>query len=296
MADTTTLLAAVETPACAVCGKPPEPDNRLKGNAHIRYCYQWRRRNDTSRPVCTTPECGRPARVGSTDSCDRCYQRAQRGNDPARRPFHQQNKGMACKVEWCEDAASHLGWCKNCYDWSRRNGDSDPTARRYRYNRTVEDLLALITAITPDPVTGCRDTSAAFFTNKGGYAITTIAGEKRLQTVTRIVLAHKLGRPLLPATQACHTCDNPPCAEPSHLWEGTAADNSRDRDTKGRGARGEGNGRSRLTPRRVKAIRVRYVPGNNQHESNVAALAAEFGVKPQAIRDVVHRRTWAHVE
>jgi hypothetical protein len=278
-----------------VCGNPPEPDNRLKGGAHIRYCYNWRRRNDPDRPKCPTTDCGRPILVKSAGLCDRCYQRKQRGNDPAARPFHQRNEGT-CKVEWCTNEASHLGWCHTCYGWSRANGGADPAARRWRYARSAEDLLALVLTVEPDPVTGCRDTSDLFFTNKWGYPVTTIVGVKYPTLVTRLILAHQLGRPIKWAHQACHTCDNPPCAEPTHLWEGTSADNMRDRDAKGRGARGVKNGRSRLDPHKVRAIRERYVPGNNQHESNIAALAAEFGVKPQAIRDVVHRRTWAHVD
>lgn len=281
---------------CTVCSKPAEPGNPFKGTEHAAYCYQRARRNNTANPLCVTPGCGRHSRDGGTGMCDRCYQRTQRGNDPAARTFRQNNKGKVCKVGWCDAPATHLGWCVNCYAWSCRHDGTDPTARRYRYSRSVEDLVALVLTIAPDPVTGCRDTTGTFSANSGGYPTTTIKGSKRSQVVTRLVLAHKLGRPLGRAMQACHTCDNPPCAEPSHLWEGTAADNSRDRDSKGRGARGEGNGRSRLNAEKVREIRARYLIGNNQHESNVAVLAAEFGVKNQAIRDIVHGRTWAHVK
>lgn len=33
----------------------------------------------------------------------------------------------------------------------------------------------------------------------------------------------------------CHTCDNPACCRPDHLFLGTHANNIRDRDQKGRG-------------------------------------------------------------
>lgn len=46
----------------------------------------------------------------------------------------------------------------------------------------------------------------------------------------RAALEFALGRPLAPDRFACHRCDNPPCCNPLHLYEGTAADNVRDRD------------------------------------------------------------------
>lgn len=52
------------------------------------------------------------------------------------------------------------------------------------------------------------------------------------QTIaSRVSLEIKLGRPVQPDMFACHTCDNPPCILPDHLYEGTRSDNERDKYT-----------------------------------------------------------------
>ncbi|TFC92063.1 MULTISPECIES: hypothetical protein [Cryobacterium] len=67
--------------------------------------------------------------------------------------------------------------------------------------------------------------------NAGGYGVLTKAvNGSRL--AHRAALAEKLGRPVV--GMARHTCDNPPCIEPSHLLDGTQAENVADAVARGR--------------------------------------------------------------
>lgn len=52
--------------------------------------------------------------------------------------------------------------------------------------------------------------------------------------VNRVALEFKLGRPIARGRCSLHTCDNPPCINPGHLYEGTNADNVRDKMARGR--------------------------------------------------------------
>jgi hypothetical protein len=100
--------------------------------------------------------------------------------------------------------------------------------------------------------------------------------------------------PIPEGSIVCHRCDIPHCVNPSHLFVGTNADNTRDMIDKGRYGCGvgEGHGMSRLTVADIISIRSRYAAGGiTQGE-----LAAEYATRRDYISQIVTRKRWASVQ
>lgn len=105
-----------------------------------------------------------------------------------------------------------------------------------------------------------------------------------------------LSRGYWPKRLVLHKCDNPPCVNPRHLYEGTAKQNAHDAIRRGRHSppphfRGEANGRAKLTAPRVRRIRELYRRGTH----SLASLARRYDVSKKLVLNIIHRRTWTHV-
>lgn len=89
----------------------------------------------------------------------------------------------------------------------------------------------------------------------------------------------------------CHTCDNPICVNPAHLFLGTNRKNIQDRSRKQRDAKGEQHGMCKLTEKQVVEIREIY----SSQKISLSALGRRFGVSHTHIRFIVKRESWKHV-
>jgi hypothetical protein len=142
-------------------------------------------------------------------------------------------------------------------------------------------------------------------TVRGGYGNFAVS-RGQMRTAHRV--SYELANGPVTANQyVLHRCDNPPCANPAHLWVGNAKDNAQDAVGKGRmhygdahglrkhperAARGERIGGARLTEASVKNIRHRGSSGG----MTAQAIATFYGVSRKAISNVINRRSWRHVD
>jgi hypothetical protein len=111
-------------------------------------------------------------------------------------------------------------------------------------------------------------------TNEDGYGDLCYEGKR--QRVHRLTWVHHNG-PLTPERpHVLHRCDVPNCIRRKHLWDGTHADNMKDRAKKNRGnTRGQRNGRAKLTDAQVLMIREECGPQ--------LVLAKRYGVGQSTI-------------
>lgn len=124
------------------------------------------------------------------------------------------------------------------------------------------------------------------YTDKDGYALTFKRGTRKMVRAHRMVFEECFGES---PTMVCHTCDNPGCVNPEHLFAGDALANNQDKARKGRAATGDSQRQhSPLDRHAAEMIRRLYAAGHKQ-----ADLARQFGVQQPSISNIVRWKTWA---
>lgn len=150
--------------------------------------------------------------------------------------------------------------------------------------RDVFDRLFEKTAVQDN---GCWD----FTGHLNAYGYGTIAFNNRS------VLAHRMAYILcvddIPTDMnVLHTCDNPACVNPEHLFIGTQIDNIIDMTTKGRNfiPSGINNPKAKLTVSDIMEIRKLLANGITQ-----TVIANQFNMCKQTISEIARGNLWKGV-
>ena len=122
--------------------------------------------------------------------------------------------------------------------------------------------------------------------NSDGYGELSVGGHKEM--THRVAFRLYIGS-IPPGYYVCHSCDNPSCFNPEHLFLGSAADNARDRELKGRrkARNGEAHPMAKLGAEDVHQIRTCGLPAST--------VARQYGVTRQMIWRIRSRRNWRYV-
>lgn len=125
-----------------------------------------------------------------------------------------------------------------------------------------------------------------------GYGAVSDGGSRPQKAAHRLAYEAWVG-PIPEGQLIRHTCDNPPCINPSHLETGTWSDNMWDKVQRERGNAplGERHGTSKLTENQVREIRDRYASGSYTYTK----LAEMYGITFQSVGRIVTRKGWTHV-
>lgn len=105
--------------------------------------------------------------------------------------------------------------------------------------------------------------------------------------------AHKYSYCLVhgdPEFWVLHTCNNPPCVNPKHLYDGTPTQNSQDRDQAGNTQRGESHYRAIVTKEDVLEIRRLYKLGLTQRQ-----LASRYGLGKSQVSNITREFSWKDI-
>lgn len=198
---------------------------------------------------------------------------------PRGRPTPGRGADMAdgiCSIEGCESGGKlRRGWCGRHYTRWYIHGEPTALLKASNGASLAERLNRRL--VRRD---GCLVWTGS--TTTGGYG-RVAAPDGTLKLAHRAAWELANG-PIPDGMDILHRCDNPPCADPEHLFLGDDSDNQQDARHKGR------RGSDKLTPDDVRAIREQYAAGVQGK-----VLAPLYGVSRATISLVVNRKAWRDV-
>lgn len=238
-----------------------------------------------SNATCSIEGCTKPAKARTW--CAMHWARWRKWGDPSATP--PRFRPRTCSIYGCDEPHKARGWCNMHWTRWQQHGDPErggPGRMRGEYGRSVAEIFR-DTPKRRDPATGCIEWTGDFDHGYGRIQ-SKVHGSHRAHRV-----AYELARgPIPDGMHVCHSCDNPPCVNPDHLFLGDDAVNVADMLSKMRHSYGTARYNHVLDEERVLEILRRY----DTTSVGRPELAREFGVAPATVQKITERGSWKHVE
>ena len=234
------------------------------------------------RGTCSVEGCPNPN--WSRGYCSAHYQRLQRTGDVG---GAETGRRIGCKVEGCVEHHYGLGYCYVHYKRFKAHGDPLVIKQR-KANMSIPELIDWMVSKSVRMENGCLEFRNLL--DKNGYGhINAVGKEKKKWRAHRLVLSFVEDRKLDSWELACHTCHNPTCIEPTHLYVGSSKDNQQDMSKSGRATHGTAHHNAKLTPHKVRVIR--------KYAGRLSSkfMAETLGVSMVTINNVIKRSIWKEV-
>lgn len=149
-----------------------------------------------------------------------------------------------------------------------------------RHAKTLVEFLDMRTLRSSNGCwlwTGKTDDDGYGRTTDKWYRLHTKSGAHQLSYIAHI-------GPIPANMLVCHSCDNPTCINPSHLFLGTPQDNMTDKVLKRRQP-------AKLLESEVLAIRSIYQSGGITQ----ADISVNYNVSEETIRQAINKTHWRHI-
>jgi hypothetical protein len=152
----------------------------------------------------------------------------------------------------------------------------------------IERFYSKITIVTEGPYKGCWNIDYAL--DKKGYPHFSIKSYPISANRFMYMIHHQDEN--IDSLNVCHSCDNPWCINPDHLWLGTHQENMEDMVNKDRQSKGDNHYTSKLTGEIVKNILDGIQKGKFKTSKEIIN---KYQISNSCIYNILNNKWWKHI-